>query len=183
MSVLILVQMTLQIIKMYNNRAYGRALETLDIMILDENAGMRQIFSATLMSQGLRHVRTVSDANDALDEMLKTPPDILVADWHLSQSDTETLIRTLRTPAMHPLCVLPVIVLASNVSRGVIDEVLGAGANAILKKPVSAAALVARLNWITTDDREYELEAGRYSLPRLTQERPRELLPREQIML
>jgi DNA-binding response OmpR family regulator len=150
---------------MYKNLAFGVGLDSLDVLLVEGNRGMQKILSAMLAANRVHRVRFAASATAALDDMLVATPGVLVTDWTLPDSDPETLIRTMRTPALHPLCFVPVIVLAAQVSRTLVQDALRAGASTVLKKPVSANNLVARLEWVSNDARTFELDGDRYALP------------------
>ena len=101
---------------MYRNLAYGRKTDSLNIVLIDGNHGMRSILTTILKSNGITGIRAHGNANRAMSDMLERVPDAVLIQWVLPDSDAETMIRTLRTEAMRPLCFAPVIVLSANVS-------------------------------------------------------------------
>jgi two-component system chemotaxis response regulator CheY len=155
---------TAWVVLVYRNLAFGRTLDSLDVALIDENQGMRSILTTVLKANGIARIRGFGDANQALSGMLERVPDVVLSQWTLQGSDAETMIRTMRTEAMRPLCFVPVIVLTANVSRSVIAEVLDAGASTLLRTPVSPKTLVERLQWTTRDGRAFVCETGQYVL-------------------
>ena len=125
---------------------------------------MRSILTTILKSNGFTGIRAHGNANRAMSDMLERVPDAVLIQWVLPDSDAETMIRTLRTEAMRPLCFAPVIVLSANVSRAVITEVLASGASTLLRTPVSPKTLLDRLQWITSDSRAFVHDGRRYVL-------------------
>ncbi len=151
---------------MFRNLAYGRAIDSLDVLIVEENIAMQKILTAVLRANGVGRVRAMGSAEDALQDMVSMLPDILVTEWEMESSDAETMIRTMRNPAMHPMCFVPVIVLTANSSRMVVEQTLEAGASTILRKPVSTKDLLGRIRWILQDARPFELSGQIYAQPR-----------------
>lgn len=149
---------------MYRNFAFGRSLDSLDVLLIHENRGMRTLLTAVLKSNGVRRIRSDGDSNNVLSGMLEMTPDVVMLQWNLQEGDAETLIRSMRTEAMRPLCFVPVIVLSEQVSRSVIAAAVEAGASSVVKTPVSPKTLVDRLNWITNDTRCFYNDHGRYVL-------------------
>lgn len=147
---------------MYPSLAFGASIGSLAIMVIDENRGMQRIIAAVLMANRIARVRTVADTHKALDEMIAAPPDALIVDWSLRDSDAETLIRTMRTAAMHPLCFVPVICLAAAVSRAQVAAMLDAGATTILRKPFATRDLMDHVERLVRDGRPFRLEGSRY---------------------
>lgn len=149
---------------MYRNLAFGRPLDSLDVLLIDENRGMRALLTVVLKSNGVTRIRSDGDSSNVLPGMLEMTPDVVIIQWNLEESDAETLIRSMRAEAMRPLCFVPVIVLSVQVSRGVIAAAVEAGASSVVRTPVSPRTLVDRLNWITNDTRCFYNDRGTYVL-------------------
>ncbi len=156
--------MTAGVVVVYRNLAFGRNVDSLDVALIDENRGMRAILSTMLKSNGISRLREFNDCNQALAGMLERVPDVVLTQWVMQVSDPETMIRTIRTEAMRPLCFASIIVLSANVSRSVISDVLGAGATTLIKTPVSPKTVVDRLRWVALDSRAFTSEVGRFVL-------------------
>lgn len=149
---------------MYQNLAFGCGVDSLNVLLLEENRGMRAIFTTLLKSHGIGQIRCSATTDEALGEMLDRAPHVVLTQWDLQHSDTESLIRTMRNEIMQPLCFVPVVVLCAQVSRAMIADAVDAGASAILRAPVSPKMLIERLRWITSDTRLFVREGGRYVL-------------------
>ncbi len=157
-------EITTEVVAVYRNLAFGRALDSLDVMLIEENRGMRSILTTVMKSKGITRIREHDNANHALADMMERVPDVVLTQWLLSGSDAETTIRTMRTDAMRPLCFVPVIVLSVQASRGVVADALYAGASTVLRTPVSPKILIERLQWVTEDGRAFAPDGGRYVL-------------------
>ena len=149
---------------MYRNLAFGRELDSLDVVIVDENRGMRSLLTTILKANGVTRMRAYGDSNRALNDMVAMTPDVAIVQWNMTQTDPVTLLRSMRTEAMRPLCFVPVVVLSSLVSKSVVADAVYAGASTVLATPISPKTLLDRLRWITQDLRCFYEDQGRYVL-------------------
>ena len=67
----------------------------LDILLVDDEAGIRQGLGDLLTGEGHR-VRTASDATEGLEEIVRRPIDLLITDLRMDGPDGLTLIRSAR---------------------------------------------------------------------------------------
>ncbi|MEU4474507.1 ATP-binding protein [Micromonospora sp. NPDC023888] len=112
------------------------------ILIADDNADMRAYLSRLLTGQGWR-VRAVTDGRQALDEVHREPPDLVLTDVMMPVLDGFDLVRRLRAdPATRAL---PVLVLSARAGGQASVEGLNLGADDYLVKPFAAAELIARV--------------------------------------
>ncbi|MEU8289204.1 ATP-binding protein [Micromonospora sp. NPDC048905] len=112
------------------------------ILVADDNADMRAYLSRLLTGQGWR-VRAVTDGRQALDEVHREPPDLVLTDVMMPVLDGFDLVRRLRAdPATRSL---PVLVLSARAGGRASVEGLNLGADDYLVKPFAAAELIARV--------------------------------------
>ncbi|WP_433133327.1 ATP-binding protein [Micromonospora sp. CA-240977] len=112
------------------------------ILIADDNSDMRAYLSRLLTGQGWR-VRAVTDGRQALDEVHRDPPDLVLTDVMMPVLDGFDLVRRLRAdPATRGL---PVLVLSARAGGQASVEGLNLGADDYLVKPFAAAELIARV--------------------------------------
>ncbi|WP_309232106.1 ATP-binding response regulator [Micromonospora tarensis] len=113
-----------------------------EILLADDNADMRAYLTRLLTGQGWR-VRTVTDGRQALDEIHRDPPDLVLTDVMMPVLDGFDLLRRLRAdPATQAL---PVLVLSARAGGEASVEGLTLGADDYLVKPFAAAELIARV--------------------------------------
>ncbi|WCN84178.1 ATP-binding protein [Micromonospora sp. LH3U1] len=112
------------------------------ILVADDNTDMRAYLSRLLTGQGWR-VRAVTDGRQALDEIRRDLPDLVLTDVMMPVLDGFDLVRRLRAdPATR---VLPVLVLSARAGGEASVEGLSLGADDYLVKPFAAADLIARI--------------------------------------
>ena len=112
------------------------------ILLADDNADMRAYLSRLLTGQGWR-VRAVTDGRQALDEIHRDLPDLVLTDVMMPVLDGFDLVRRLR--ADPTTRTLPVLVLSARAGGEASVEGLSLGADDYLVKPFAAAELIARI--------------------------------------
>ncbi|KAB1927017.1 response regulator [Micromonospora noduli] len=112
------------------------------ILLADDNADMRAYLTRLLTGQGWR-VRAVTDGRQALDEIHRDPPDLVLTDVMMPVLDGFDLVRRLR--ADPTTRTMPVLVLSARAGGEASVEGLSLGADDYLVKPFAAAELIARI--------------------------------------
>ncbi|MEH1102581.1 response regulator, partial [Micromonospora sp. CPCC 205561] len=124
--------------------AYGaaNALRDARILVADDNADMRAYLARLLVGQGCR-VRTVGDGRQALEEIHRERPDLVLTDVMMPDIDGFELVRRLRGHA--DTRGLPVVVLSARAGGDASVEGLDLGADDYVVKPFAATELIARV--------------------------------------
>ena len=116
------------------------------VLIVDDNADERLIFTAVLQHHGYR-VLTAGDGPSAIDTAQKHVPGIILMDIYLPGMNglaATKVIRTLPETAGIPvICVTSFDVTAA--------EAQGAGCQRLLRKPVSPSQLINAVSMTLTD--------------------------------
>lgn len=127
------------------DRTIGPAVDELAgarILVADDNSDMRAYLTRLLTGQGWR-VRAVTDGRQALDEIHREQPDLVLTDVMMPMMDGFDLLRRLRAdPATRAL---PVLVLSARAGGEASVEGLSLGADDYLVKPFAATELIARI--------------------------------------
>ncbi|MEO6423547.1 MAG: PAS domain S-box protein, partial [Candidatus Nitrotoga sp.] len=111
------------------------------IMIVDDNADMRQ-YIARLLFENYR-IATAPDGEAALEQILKSKPDLVLSDVMMPRMDGFGLIQALRNnPATQHV---PVIMLSARAGEESRIDGMDASADDYLVKPFSARELLARV--------------------------------------
>ena len=120
-------------------------LQGLRILVVDDDEDARALLHAVLEYSGAEVVCAES-ARGALAALGQRRPDVIIADLVMPGDDGYALIRAMRTRSS--VRSVPMIALTAYAFAHSADEVLSAGFNAYLKKPVEPWELcrtVARL--------------------------------------
>jgi CheY-like chemotaxis protein len=139
--------------------AYGRTIRDLDVLIVEDNATMRLLLRTLLHNFKVRDVRQARDGEDAIRQIAKQVPDVIISDWEMQPMNGRDFLLQLRRKDNFPICFVPVIILTAHASRALIQEAFDCGATHLLVKPVTPANLLHRIEWVLADEREFE-EAG-----------------------
>ncbi len=115
---------------------------TARILFADDSADMRDYVSRLLVRAGYE-VKTVTNGATALEQALREPPDLVLADIMMPVMDGFELLHTLRGDSRTKS--LPVILLSARAGEEARAEGLEAGADDYVTKPFSARDLLARV--------------------------------------
>ncbi len=117
------------------------------ILVVDDDRDIAEWLNQLLKLQGYL-VSKAYDGLDALEQITKEIPDLILMDLMMPKMDGQTAIRKLCTT--DATCSIPVIVLSANPPRGkaAAREMFGSGADQvqmILQKPAPMMDLVAEV--------------------------------------
>jgi two-component system KDP operon response regulator KdpE len=110
------------------------------ILIVDDEPPIRRLLRTSLASQGFQ-VSEAADGRDALAEVGRSRPDLVVLDLGLPDMDGTEVIRTLRDGGN----AVPILVLSSRADEKGKVEALDLGADDYVTKPFGTAELFARI--------------------------------------
>lgn len=118
-------------------------LRDLDILCIDNDAGLRNALAAMLSTAGAR-VRTVAQRRDLARELASRRADVVIADYHLDGGDTgvAALRRALEvTGGPAPPCI---VVTADDSDE--VRRIVRVAGHRLLHKPVNAQRLIALID-------------------------------------
>jgi len=113
----------------------------LSVLAVDDDADARSLVSETLESQGARVV-AVESAQEALDTLQRTRPDILLADIGMAHTDGFDLIKRIRQSSDPAIREVPAAALTAYARAEDRMKVLQSGFQMHLAKPVDPAELI-----------------------------------------
>jgi signal transduction histidine kinase len=120
----------------------ARALDHARVLVVDDNADMRDYAARLLGAQGWI-VDTAADGAAALAAARRDPPDLVLSDVMMPRLDGFGLLRALRADPR--TSATPIILLSARAGEEARVEGLDTGADDYLVKPFSAQELVARV--------------------------------------
>jgi len=94
--------------------------------------------------------------------MLDHPPDLVITDWRMEPVNGLQFLHSLRHRTMGELAGTAVVMISGHASTQRVKQAMLAGANQFLVKPVSPAALLARLEFVVRDARRFVLNGNHY---------------------
>lgn len=109
------------------------------ILVVDGDAAARTLYCDTFAAAGCDVVQA-SDGHEALMKSLSHPPMLIIAELNLPVMDGVSLCHTLRHDDV--TSGVPVLIVTSEHREAELARAQRAGANAVLKKPASAEAIL-----------------------------------------
>lgn len=116
----------------------------LDVLVAEPSHTMQHMLRQLVRAAGVRSIRTVGAVGDAMTEMLRDPPHVVIGAFHFDDGTGSDLIERMRgherTRGVAYLCV------TSEDDPGLLDRLRQAGLVALLRKPIDAATLATALH-------------------------------------
>ena len=134
------------------------------VMVVDDSPFSMEVTLQALQGFGIRVKYALKSASEARDILSVHPVDLLVVDCEMAGTNGHELVHWLRRSGLEPNAYVPILMTASHVRRSRVAEARDCGANFLVTKPFSAAAVLERVLWVARDNRPF-LEAGEYSGP------------------
>jgi len=130
-------------------------LENLRVLLADDNAHMRSIVSAVLKSIGIQHLREAHNGAQALTILREWPVDVAIVDFRMEPIDGVEFTRLVRQAEDSVNPFLPIIMLTGYADRGRVMEARDSGVTELVVKPVTAKAVISRLQSVIFHPRPF----------------------------
>ena len=114
--------------------------KTMNILVVDDSATMRQLIGLTLKKVKGYQVVEACNGADAVARLVTTPCDLIITDIKMPEMDGLELVRQVRGPLAR--AELPIIIVTTKGEEAAQQAGLAAGANAYLTKPLFGAKLL-----------------------------------------
>jgi two-component system chemotaxis response regulator CheY len=136
------------------------SLKSLNVLLVDDNQNMRAIAAAVLHSADIRNVYEAAEGATAFDLLRRHPIDLAIVDFNMFPLDGVEFTRLVRTSPDSPNTFLPIIMMTGHSERTRVYEARDAGVTEFIVKPLTAKAVLDRINavimrpraFIKTDD-------------------------------
>jgi two-component system, chemotaxis family, chemotaxis protein CheY len=142
----------------------GTDLRPLTVLIVDDNAPMREIIGTILKSLGIRKIFEANGGVEALKIFTEREIDIVFTDLMMQPVDGLAFIRWVRTSPASSNPYVPIIMITGHATRASLDEALMAGVTEFLAKPLNARGVLHRVNEVINNPREF-VRVGAYFGP------------------
>ncbi|WP_082554845.1 MULTISPECIES: response regulator [unclassified Caulobacter] len=139
-------------------------LRPLTVLIIDDNAPMREIIGAVLKSLGIRKILEANDGVEALKIVTEREIDIIFTDLKMQPVDGLAFVRWVRTSPASNNPYVPIIMVTGHATRASLDEAVQAGVTEFLAKPLTARGVLHRVNEVINNPREF-VRVGAYFGP------------------
>ncbi len=151
----------------------GTGLESLRVLLVEDNAHMRHILQTMLAGVGLRQVREAADGHAALELLKSWAADFVVADFRMAPMDGVEFTRRVRCDADSANPYLPIIMMTGHADRTRVMEARDAGVTEFVVKPMTAQAVLDRINAVIHKPRPFVKCASYFGPDRRRRQDPR----------
>jgi two-component system chemotaxis response regulator CheY len=129
----------------------------LRIVVVDDNDFMRRLYRQLLQAIGFRpaNIKEAIDGRTAIEHLTEYNCDLAICDLNMKPMNGKKFTHYIRTDLKSPDPYLPIIICTGHTEMVHIANARDAGANEILSKPVTAAALYARLQAVIESPRPF----------------------------
>lgn len=131
------------------------SIADLNILLADDNANMRSIITAILRSIGVKHMREARNGAEGLTILREWPADVALIDFNMEPINGVEFTRLVRRAKDSANPYLPIIMLTGHADRNRVIEARDTGVSELIVKPVTAAALIGRLNKVIMQPRDF----------------------------
>ncbi len=129
---------------------------SLKILVVDDQPFQRRLIVDTLRAFSLVRVEQAENAEQFLEVLSYFSPDLLITDWDMAPCDGLTLVRRLRSGETGPTQKkLPVIMVTERNTPSDIEMARNCGIDEFLLRPFTTAALMARVEAVTRNRRDF----------------------------
>jgi two-component system chemotaxis response regulator CheY len=126
----------------------GLALETIRALVVDDNDFMRATVVTMLRDFGISDIFEARDGNDALAQVERADPGLIICDIAMKPMDGLDFVEALRVHAWPRAKEIPVIFLTVHTEPAIIKRAVKLGVEAYVVKPVQKKQLEARVTTI-----------------------------------
>lgn len=130
------------------------SIRQLEVLVADDHQLTRDMIGRVLSALDCKRVRYAADGAEAFLQIIDAPPDLAIVDYHMPL-DGIALLHKVRRAANSPDQTLPVIVMTSLTDRKRIEALRDAGANEIIAKPFTPAAVLSRMAAVIDSPRPF----------------------------
>ena len=125
------------------------------VLVVDDNHYMRVIVCTMLRAMGITLIREASDGVEALEIIRDWRPDVIIMDLVMQQLDGLETTRLLRQGSDSPHPFVPIIMVTGHTDRATVIAARDAGVNEFVVKPLTARALLSRIDSVIMRPRPF----------------------------
>jgi len=132
------------------------------VVVIETARHMQVLYRSMLSGAATRALRIYSDPKEAIPAILSDPPDVLLVDWEAESMPGKRFLKQFRSRQLYPVCLLPVIMVMSQVRQRSFEQAIRLGAHAVLAKPISTTRLFDYIAWVSSPDQHMTLVGDKY---------------------
>ena len=131
------------------------SFENLSILIVDDNKHMHSIIEAVLGSFGCNMIHQETNPDVAFARLREYKPDIIFSDLVMRPTDGIEFVRRIRNDEKCDNPFVPIIMVTGHASKERVNAARNAGINELLVKPVTANAIMSRVDAVIRKPRPF----------------------------
>ncbi|MGZ9114146.1 MAG: response regulator [Brevundimonas sp.] len=147
-------------------------LGSLTVLIVDDSEQMRAIAATVLAGAGVRGIRSVESGASALEVLRTEEIDVAIVDYRMTPMNGIEFVRLVRNCPASRNPYLPIVMMTGHADLSLIREARDAGVTEFLVKPITARALIDRLQAVILRPRPFVKLAGYFGPDRRRIEQP-----------
>lgn len=136
------------------------SLAALQVLLVDDNPHMRTIASAVLKSAGIRKVLEAADGGAALEMLRQHAFDLAIVDYKMFPLDGVEFTRLVRNSPDSVNPFLPIIMMTGHSGKERVYTARDAGVTEFLVKPITAKAVLDRIQSVIFKPRPFVKTEG-----------------------
>lgn len=121
------------------------SVEAVRVLVIDDNDFLRETIAVMLAEIGFRHVFQAKDGNDALGQIERVDPELIICDISMKPMDGFGFVGALRKHPWPRATSVPVIFLTVHTEAAMVKRAVTLKVNAYVVKPVQKKQLEARI--------------------------------------
>lgn len=130
-------------------------VKTWTVCLIEPNKFEGQIMLDLLRNAGVDKVKVFTDQETAIDNLELYPANIIIASFEMQPLDGAAWTRAFRRNHKLPSRKQSIFITSGAFSRAMAEECRHAGANALIGKPISGKVLLATINKVITNPRQF----------------------------
>jgi two-component system, chemotaxis family, chemotaxis protein CheY len=139
-------------------------LETLRLLIVEDNPHMRGLLRSLLAAAGMQQVSEAADGGAGLELARHRPFDLILCDLAMKPMSGLDFTREIRRSAIGANPFVPIIMISGHTEKHRVEAARDAGITEFLAKPVTAQSLYSRIAEIIERPRAF-VRCGSYFGP------------------
>lgn len=129
--------------------------DRLRVLVVDDNQHMRAIIVTVLKGLGVRMITEATDGSHAMEALREYPIDVAIVDYRMDPMDGLAFTQIVRQSSDSPNPYLPIIMVTGYSDKHRVIGAREAGVTELIVKPVTAEALISRLNAVIFKPRAF----------------------------
>src|SRR6478752_2105644 len=117
---------------MGQHRAFGQDLEALSVAVIDNRSPMLSMMRGMLAAIGTGRIETYENPFQALEAMVDSVPDLVLAAAAMQPLTGQALVRSMRHSSSGACAFIPAMVMSSNANPAIVESSLRAGAHYVV---------------------------------------------------